>query len=114
MLNFTIDKIANPNASFPIGFPVFSVQNEEFWMLHELNRCKIDYIVNDVFSKIESVINNEIESFEFGYDATIIDFFKDRAIINYDYFEEQMEIPSSDIYQLMKDWRDALIEYKKS
>ena len=114
MLNFTIEIIENPNASFPLGFPVFSIQNEELWMLHELNRCKIDYIVNDVFRNLESVNNNEIESFEFGYDATIIDFFKDHAIINFNYFEEQLEVPSSDIYRLMKDWRDALLAFKNS
>ena len=66
--------------------------------------------VQSVIDNLELVLSEDKECTEFGYDATIIDFFKDKTIINYNYFEDQLEISSSDMYNLMKDWRDALIK----
>jgi len=72
----------------------------------------LGYII-EIVDNLEKVMSGKIEEYEFGYDATIIDFEKDIAIINYNYFEDQLEVPAKSIFNLMKDWRDFLISAGK-
>jgi hypothetical protein len=100
-------------------------EQEKFSMLGELYMCDTDYILNEVLPNIEKIWNGEkywdsyrsptygaFDSYEFGYDATIIDFYKDISIINYNYFQDKMEVSSQEIYQLMTEWGHHLREWR--
>jgi hypothetical protein len=101
----------NPNRHFP-NMPVFSFVNEkeslEFWMLGELVFCDKEYIINEVLPNLDKVINGDLEVYEFGYDATIIDFHNYRSLITYNYFENETEVPSQDLYNFMHNWGNFL------
>lgn len=61
---------------------------------------------------LEKVISGELAEYEFGYDATIIDFYKEKSIINYNYFEDTVDIPSEELYRFMCEWGDYLTNWK--
>jgi hypothetical protein len=107
----------NPNPDFP-NMPCFSFLNEEerekYSMLGEIAFCDKDYIIEDVLPNLSKVMSGELPEYEFGYDATIIDFYKDKSVINYNYFEGKLEIPSEDLYRFMREWGDYLIKWKQN
>ncbi len=101
--------------------------DNDFWHLHELNACDAEYIIDEVFPNLEKIRNGELywdpyrssaygpyDSFEFGFDATIIDFYKDKSVINYGYWEGKIEVPSEDIFKFMKEWRDELVKWREN
>ncbi|MBK6389619.1 MAG: hypothetical protein KA109_04215 [Saprospiraceae bacterium] len=54
-----------------------------------------------------------LDYYTFGYDATLIDFYKDKSIISYSYSDEEVEVPSEEVYQFMKEWSEALRAWRK-
>lgn len=97
----------------------------DLWTLSELNSCDTEYILNDVLPNIEKIWNGgkywdpyrsptygAFDTYEFGYDATLIDFGKEKSVISYGYGEGEIEVPSKEIYQLMKEWGKHLKEWK--
>lgn len=92
------------------GKPDLEIWSDELVPLAEFSNMEKQY-VNKIVDHLEKVFEGELETFEFGYDATIIDFMRDRSIINYEYFEKQTEISSQIIFQLMRDWRDYLNQF---
>jgi hypothetical protein len=108
--------------------PYISLGEEnDYWHLNELNSCDVEYILDDVLPNIEKIWNGEkywdeyrsptygaFDTYEFGYDATLIDFGKEKSVISYGFGDGEIEVPSVEIYQLMKEWRDALLKWKKS
>ncbi|SKC81638.1 hypothetical protein [Ohtaekwangia koreensis] len=90
--------------------PAVSFENE-YWWLSELNSCDTNYIINDVLPNLDKVMKGELSEYEFGYDATIIDFHRDKSIISYGYDEGKLEVISSDIYAFMCEWREYLIKW---
>lgn len=113
MIPFEIRK-NKEGSGFDQNFPLLKFTDDQYFMLQELNRCDADYIIDEVLPNLEKVLSEEIESYEFGFDATMIDFFIDRAIINYNYGEDQLEIASLPIYEVMLCWRNALVEWKRN
>ena len=97
-----------------------------YWWLSELNSCDMEYVLDDILPNLEKIMNGELiqdpsqiqpyltDCYSFGYDATIIDFYKDKSVINYNYFEDQIEVPSQDIYQFMMEWGQYLRKWKES
>ncbi|MBB6460250.1 hypothetical protein [Flammeovirga kamogawensis] len=53
---------------------------------------------------IELVLSSKIDVYEFGFDSTIIDFKKEKSIINYNYFRSEIEVDSISLYDVIKDW----------
>lgn len=94
--------------------PGLDILDSNFQCLNELNSCDTEYIIDDVLPNLLKVISGEQSEYEFGYDATIIDFYKEKSIINYNYFEDKIEIPSEDLYRFMTEWGDYLIKWKQS
>jgi hypothetical protein len=99
-------------SGFDHHFPLLKFTDEKYFMLHELNRCDINYIIDEVIPNLEKVRSNDIDYYEFGYEATLIDFYKDYAIINYNYGDAQLKIESQPIYECLLCWRNALVEWK--
>ena len=111
MISFEIRK-NKEGSGFDPDFPLLKFSDEKYFMLHELNRCDADYIIDEVLPNLEKVFSEEVASYEFGYDATMIDFYIDKAIIHYNYGEDQLEIGSQPMYEVMLCWRDALVDWK--
>ncbi len=96
-------KLNKQGTSFKQDYPLLSF-DDKFWMLHEINRCDLKYILDDVLPNIDKVKSGILETYEFGYDATIIEIKKDKAIINYNYFEDEIEIESFIVNNFMHEW----------
>lgn len=95
--------------------PVISFEGV-FSIMNEINSCDEHYLINDVMPNLEKVKNDISSSYEFGYTAVMIDFYKDKSIINdsWDDNFEKIEVSSEEVYQFMKEWTDRLVEWGKS
>ena len=113
MIQFEIRK-NKEGSGFDHNFPLLKFTNEKYFMLHELNRCNPDYIIDEVLPNLEKVLTKDLEYYEFGYEATLIDFNKDKATINYNYGDDQLKIESQAIYEFMLCWRNALVDWEKN
>lgn len=106
----------NPNPDFP-NMPVFTFidvdEGENFWMLSELLFCNLEYVIDKVLPNIKKVFSGELLEYEFGYDATIITLKKEVAIIDYNYFENRMEIPAQPMYDFVIAWGEFLLSIDK-
>ena len=100
-------------------------QENDYWHLNELNSCDTEYIVNEVLLNLEKIWNGEkywdpfrsptygaFDTYEFGYDATLIDFGKEKSVVSYGFGDGNFEAPSEDIYQLMQEWGKYLRKWK--
>ena len=96
-------------------------EGNDYWYFNELNSCNIEYILDDVLPSIESIWKGEkywdsfrsptygpFDSYEFGFDATSIDFGKERSIVSYGFGEGTFEVASEEIYKFMKEWGSYL------
>lgn len=111
----------------PSFYFIEAEDKEKYWMLGELYMCDVDYILDDVLPNIEKIRNGEkywdpyqsptcgaFDTFEFGYDATLIDFGKDKSIISYGFGEGNIEVPSEEIYDFIKAWGKELLKWKNA
>ena len=121
--------ISDPLSNIP-NKPTFifldDVVEKKFWMLGELYACDVEYIIEKVIPNLDKIMKGElvqdptrqdeylVDYYEFGYDATIIDFYKDKCIINYDFWQSKFEAPSEFIYEFMKEWAKHLEYWKKN
>ncbi len=53
-----------------------------------------------------------MQEYDFGYDSTIVSFSKDKSIVGYNYLEHSFEVPSKEIYNLIRDWHEKIIKWK--
>lgn len=79
-------------------------------MLEEFAFIEKEY-AEEIVNRLQLVLDGKLDKFEFGYDATIIDFYRDKSIINYDYLESELEFDSQCIYVFMKDWFKYLTNF---
>ncbi len=102
----------NPNPDFR-GRPTFSFLNmdesEKYWMLYELQWCDHEYFIHDVILGLEKVNSGELGSYEFGYDATIIEYKPKESTIYYNFGDNTIQIDSTTIYHFIRDWVNYLL-----
>jgi hypothetical protein len=100
----------NKNSKFfPKNFPMMKVQGD-YSYLNELNFCHAD-ILNEIMPGLQKVMNDELPSYEFGYEKVIIEFEKENSTINKEDFEDPVHtlvIRSSEIYNMMNDWAELI------
>jgi hypothetical protein len=113
MIHYKIRKNKD-GSGFDHDFPLLKFTNEKYSMLQELNRCDADYIIDEVLPNLGKVLSGDLKNYEFGFEATLIDFYEEKATINYNYGDNQLEIGSQPIYEFMLCWRNALVEWKKN
>lgn len=102
---------------------------EKYSILNELNSCDEDYIIDEVLPILDKIMNfgqywdphrsehyGYLSTYDFGYTAVVIEFGKDKSIIDdtWDDNFNKIEIPSENIYRFMREWRDYLVEWKKN
>jgi len=113
MIDFEI-QINKEGTGFEKGFPLLKFLDEKYTMLHELNRCDASYIIDDVMPNLEKVLAGDLDSYEFGYDSTLIDFLKNKAVISYNFGDDNLEIGSGLVYNFMRVWCEYLVKWEKT
>lgn len=96
------------------GQPHFGVE-EKYYQLWELASCEFSYL-QKIVDKLSELLENKISQFDFGFEVYIFDCTKnDCKVLNtFEGWKVEGVIPTQDIYQLLRDWRDYLINFKKS
>ena len=91
-----------------IGTPQFGITGQ-LEGLSELGSCNENYL-EEIVSSLENVLNGELEKYDFGYEVYSIECNKDisSVIDTYDGWKSIAELPTKDIYELMRDWKDFL------
>jgi len=97
-------------------------------IINEINSCDDSYLIEEVMPNLEKIKRGErikypntnegqlIDSYEFGYTAIMIDFYKDISIIEDTWDDDfiKLEVNSTEVHQFMKEWVDKIIQWKNS
>jgi hypothetical protein len=70
--------------------------------------------VKEIVSKLEAVLSGELNFYEgFGFEVYMIECDKEKAVVKNIFENDQIDavIPTQEVYEMMRDWRDYLIEY---
>jgi hypothetical protein len=86
-----------------------------WYFYDEINNLSsnLDYVKEIVF-KLEAVLNGELKFYEgFGYEVYMIECDKENAVVKNIFEDNKIDavIPTRELYELMRDWRDYLIDY---
>jgi hypothetical protein len=108
--------------NYPDGYnrtyPYVSIENQEKYgcffnsEITHLNHANDVIIIVD---KLEKLSKGDIDYYEgFGYEVYMIECKKEisQVIDTFDGWKVVAEIPTQEIYELMRDWRDYLIEWE--
>ena len=97
-----------------IGTPQFGIVRE-LQGLSELGSCNESYL-EEIISSLEEVLNGELEQYDFGYEVYSIDCRKDvsQVVDTYNGWKSIAEIPTQKIYELIRDWKNYLLDYSNS
>jgi hypothetical protein len=98
--------------------PSFIIENQEqygFYFYDEIKNLNFNYI-EEIVPSLEKVLKGELEQYDFGYEVYSIDCRKDvsQVIDTYNEWKSIAEIPTQDIYELMRDWKNYLLDYSSS
>jgi hypothetical protein len=106
----------------PVGikseFPTIMIEDSqkygEYFASEIFNLYRnLDY-VREIVSKLEEVLNGDINFYEgFGFEVYMIECDKDNAVVKNIFEDDKVDaiIPTQEVYELMRDWRDYLIDY---
>ncbi|PIF33829.1 hypothetical protein CLU81_4454 [Flavobacterium sp. 9] len=80
----------------------------------EILNLKLDYL-EEIVKSLEKVLSGELLYYDFGYEVYSIECKKEisQVIDTYNYWKCIAEIPTQEIYELMKDWKNYLIANSK-
>ncbi len=110
MIPFEIN-INKEGSGFEANFPLLKF-TDEYSMLQELNRCDADYIIEEVLPNLDKVLAGDLVTYEFGYDATLINFYSNKTIVSYNDGDDALEVDSEDVYNFMRAWCERLVEWE--
>ncbi|HEY9007693.1 MAG TPA: hypothetical protein VIM75_16250 [Ohtaekwangia sp.] len=86
--------------------------DEKYWILSsELNNYNIEEL-NDILLDIENVFNEEYHESSFSNNVAVVSFTKEKSKIEY-YGDFVGEESTNDIYEMIKNYRDARLAYDK-
>jgi hypothetical protein len=78
----------------------------------EIRNLSDDYL-NEIVPSLQKVLSGELEQYDFGYEIYSIDCRKDisQVIDTFDGWKSIAEIPTQEVYELMRDWRAFKLEH---
>lgn len=88
------------------------VFEDEYWEgLNELGSCNFEYL-EKIVENLANVKSGELEQYDFGYEIYSLECRKEisQVIDTFNDWKCIAEIPTQEVYILMKNWRDYLIE----
>jgi hypothetical protein len=117
---FSINKYIDIRSGLEKSNPLLSINEQEkygYYFIDEINNLSsnLDY-VKEIVSKLEAVLSGELILYEgFGYEVYMIECDKEKATVKNIFEDDKIdaEISTIEVYELMRDWRDYLIEYDK-
>jgi hypothetical protein len=91
-----------------LGTPIFHI-NGDLEALNELGSCNYEYL-QEIIMNLTKVKSGEIEQYDFGYEVFTLECQKEisKIIDTFDDWKCIAEVPTQEIYNLMKDWKDYL------
>jgi hypothetical protein len=99
--------------------PIIDIENalDYGWFFYdEINNLSSNICyVKEIVDKLEKLSKGEIDYYEgFGYEVYMIECKKEisQVIDTFDGWKVVAEIPTQEVYELMRDWRDYLIEWE--
>jgi hypothetical protein len=98
--------------------PVIFIENQEKYgdyFLTEISNLRFDYL-EEIVAFLQKVLNGELEQYDFGYEVYSIDCRKDVAqvIDTYNEWKSIAVIPTQEIYEMIRDWKNYLFDYSSS
>jgi hypothetical protein len=93
---------------------ILLIENEHAYGEHfstEILNLNLDYL-QEIVSSLEQVLSGNLEQYDFGYEVYSIECKKETSVI-LDLFNDWKliaEITTSELYEMMQDWRNYLIE----
>lgn len=115
---FSINKYIDPHSGLEKANPLLDIENQEkygWFFYDEINNLSsnLDY-VKEIVLKLEAVLSGELKFYEgFGYEVYMIECDKKNAVVKNIFEDDKVDaiIPTQELYELMRDWRDYLIDY---
>jgi len=97
-----------------IGTPQFDIKGE-LHVLNELGSCSREYLA-EIITSLEQILQGKLEQYDFGYEVYNFDCTKDecKVLNTFEGWKVEYIIPTEEIYRLLGDWRDYLIDWEKS
>lgn len=82
------------------------------YFLTEILNLSLEYL-NEIVSSLEQVFEGKEEQYDFGYEVYSIECKKDisQVIDTFNDWKCIAEIPTEELYELTRDWRDYLIKF---
>lgn len=116
-VNNYIDHRSGLQKSNPL-LEIEEAQKYGWFFIDEINNLSsnLDY-VKEIVLKLEAVLNGEVDFYEgFGFEVYMIECDRDNATVKNIFENDTIEavIPTQEVYELMRDWRDYLIEYNNT
>lgn len=107
-----------PKSGIVRKVPIVEIENQNEYgcfFYDEINNLStnLNYI-KEIVSKIEAVLSGDLEFYEgFGFEVYMVECHKYNAYVKNVYEGNQIEatIPTNEVYALMRDWRDFLVDY---
>jgi len=98
--------------------PVIFIENQEKYgdyFLTEISNLRFDYL-EEIVTFLQKVLNGELEQYDFGYEVYSIDCRKDvsEVIDTYNEWKSIAVIPTQEIYEMIRDWKNYLFDYSSS
>jgi hypothetical protein len=92
--------------------PRLYLENQELWCfsdeIHQLNLSELQ----DIIDSCEDVMKNEGKELYWGWHVSSLDMRKETTKLSYNN-ELQSEIPTIEIYNMLKAYKDKLKDYEK-
>ncbi len=115
---FSINKYIDPISGLEKSNPLLDIENQAKygWLFYdEINNLSsnLDY-VKEIVSKLEAILSGELAFYEgFGYEVYMIECDKENATVKNIFEDDKVDavIPTVEVYELMRDWRNYLIKY---
>ena len=117
--SFRINKYIDQHSGIGKSNPLLEINDQEKYGWHfidEINNLSSNLgYVKEIVSYLDALLKGEIDFYEgFGYEVYMIECDKESAKVKNVFEDDKIEavIPTQDIYKLMRDWRDYLIEWE--
>lgn len=85
------------------------------YFLDEIRNLKLEYL-SEITSKLQKLLAHEITHYDFGFEVYNFDCTEDECnVLNtFEAWKVECVIPTTEVYQLLRDWRDYLVIFEKT
>lgn len=117
--SFGTDKIVDPmNANKTRNIAYISLDDHEKYgefFIDEIRNLRLDYL-KEIVLQLEKLLAVQIPQYDFGFEVYNFDCTKNecKVLNTFEGWKIECVLPTEEIYQLLRDWRDYLINFEKT